>query len=301
MILVPAKLFRQTFLFVVFVAMTITVFAQKDVTIKLKSNQILVIGETMTMSKNDTIIVVPKGTDYQIYDSKYVLSDGFYDSIYSRAQRRRLTKELYNLLITNRPPQNGIKNKEPIESEDFFDGFEGKTITSIKYKPVELFGGSVRDTTLVATSNLGKFTNRLHQETRRDVIFKHLLFDIGDALDAYALADTERIIRSLSYIEDARIYVRLNPEDLNTVEVTIVAKDRFPWSVNFAYDNNGTTRVGFTNQNILGSGNEASVGYLRNQNEVPQQGYDASYTMRSIDDTFIDGTVYVSDSFNGRT
>ncbi len=276
-------------------------FAQKSTTINLKQNQILVVADSLVVARNDTTILLPKGTEYQVYDNKYVLSDGFYDSVYSVAQRNKVTKELYNLLITNKPPENGIKNRDPVRSEAYFEAFEGKTITSIKYIPVDLFGGSVNDTTLEARSSIGKLSNKLHKDTKKEVIFKHLLFEIGDEVNAYEIADTERIIRSLKYIEDSKIILKVNPRELNTVEATVIVKDRFPWSIDASLDSNDALRLGFTNQNILGTGNEFGVEYLRHGEELPMHGYDAHYTVRNIENTFIDGTVYFSDNYLGKS
>ncbi|MEQ9467895.1 MAG: hypothetical protein RLN88_10825 [Ekhidna sp.] len=269
-------------------------------TISLKKNQILVVSDSLVIAKNDTTVLLPKETEYQVYDNKYILSDGFYDSVYSVAQRSRITKELYHLLITNRPPDNSL-SEDPVRSESFFEGFEGKTIASINYVPVELFGGSVNDTTLKSQSTIGKLSNKLHNNTTKEVIFKHLLFKVGDQVNAYKMADTERIIRSLTYIEDAKIILRINPKDLSTVEATVVVKDRFPWAVDASVNSNDALRLGFTNQNILGTGNEFGVAYLRNDEELPINGFDAHFTMRNIENTFIDGTVFGSNNYLGKS
>lgn len=238
-------------------------FSQRE-EVKVKRNQVLVIADSLFIPKKDTILYLAEETKYQVYDNKYILSDGFYDSIYSVASKNRVTKELYNLLIINRPPEDPFKNTEPVKSEDFFMGYQGKIISSIEYASVDLFGGSVNDTTLKAQSSIGKVTNRLHKNTSREVVFKHLLFNPGEEVDPFKLADTERIIRSLPYIEDARIVLSLDPDNLNAVKATIVVKDRFPWSIDLSLDENDAFRLGFTNQNILGTGNEFGLGYLYN-------------------------------------
>ncbi|WP_370087105.1 hypothetical protein [Ekhidna sp.] len=269
--------------------------------VTVKRNQVLIIADSLYIPKKDTILFIDKGTEYQIYDNKYILSEGFYDSIYSVAKKSKVTKELFNLLITNKPPEDPFKNKEPVKSEDFFIGYQGKTISSINYASVDLFGGSVSDTTLKATSNIGRITNELHKNTSKEVVFKHLLFNVGDQVDPFRLADTERIIRSLPYIEDARIMLSIDPDDLSAVQATIVVKDRFPWTVDLSIDENDAFRFGFTNQNILGTGNEFGVGYLYHSEEIPAHGYDAHYTVRNIENTFIDGTVFLSDNYRGKS
>ncbi|SNS70253.1 hypothetical protein SAMN05421640_0916 [Ekhidna lutea] len=282
-------------------ASTIVSLAQRLTTIHLRKNQVLVVDDSLVIAKRDTTVQLARGTEYEVYDNKYVLSEGFYDSVYTSAQKSRITKELYNLLIVNRPPDNTFQNTDPVNSEDFFKAFEGKTITSIDYVSVDLFGGSVNDTTLKANSRIGRISNKIHIDSKKHVIFKQLLFDVGDEVDAFEMADTERIIRSLKYIEDARIILKVNTNDLNTVKATVVIKDRFPWSLDAAVDNSSTLRVGFINQNIVGTGNEFGIDYLYSKNIPPSHGYDAHYTIRNIDDSFIDGTVYFSDNYLGKS
>ncbi|MEP2467773.1 hypothetical protein [Ekhidna sp.] len=269
--------------------------------VKVRKNQVLVIADSLFVPKKDTTLLLPTHTKYQVYDNKYILSDGFYDSIYSVAKKNRVTRELFNLLIIENTPEDPFQNKEPVKSEDFFMAYRGKTISAINYVSVDLFGGSVNDTTLKAKSGIGKLSNELHKNTSEDVISKHLLFKTGDDVDPFKLADTERIIRSLPYIEDARIVLEIDSENLRAVTATVVVKDRFPWSIDLSLDDNDAFRTGFTNQNILGTGNEFGVGYLYNGKEQPKHGYDAYYTVRNIKNSFVDGTVYVSDNYEGKS
>ncbi len=276
------------------------VFAQSD-TVYLRKNQVLVLSDSLFTTKKDTFFIIHDSVDYQVLSDKYVLSDGFYDSVYSVAKKNRVTRELFNLLIVRNQNQNALSNTEPVKSEDFFRVFKGKTISKIRYASVDLFGGSINDTTLKAESGIGKLSNKLHRNTSFEVLEQYLLFNVGDQVDIYEMADSERIIRSLDYVVDARIQLTLDPGNAEAVIATLIVKDRFPWSVDFSLDDNSALQIGFTNRNILGTGNEFRIGYLRNKNELPMHGYDAQYTVRNIENTFIDGTVFVSDNYLGKS
>ncbi|WP_420319148.1 hypothetical protein [Ekhidna sp.] len=286
--------------FIFLLALSFLSFAQTK-SIILKKNHVLVIADSLIIAKNDTTIAIPKNAEYEVYDNKYVLSDGFYDSVYSVAQKSKVTKELYNLLITNKPKENGLDKKEPVRSESYFEPFEGKTITSVKYVSVDLFGGSVNDTTQKAQSNIGRLTNELHKNTSKSVIYKQLLFHNGDVVDPFQIADSERIIRSLPYIEDARIILKNDAGNSNGAQAIVVVKDRFPWTVEVSLNENSAYRLGFANKNILGTGNEFGIGYLHSRNESPMHGFDSHYTIRNIKDSFIDGTVFLSDNYLGKS
>ena len=274
--------------------------AQSD-TIRVSSEQVIILNDTIYTPQNDTLFLLDSKDEYQILSNKYVLSDGFYDSIYTVAKKSRVTRELFNLLVAKNQTKDPIDTNDPIKSEAFFQEFRDKVIANIRYVSVDLFGGSVNDTTLKARSSIGKLSNELHRNTSFEVIEQYLLFEIGDLVDPFSMADSERIIRSLSYIEDARIRLTTNSNNPDAVDVHLVVKDRFPWSTELSLDENNALRVGFVNRNILGSGNEFGVGYLRNKNEVPRHGYDAYYTIRNIDDSFIDGTVFLSDNYLGKS
>ena len=278
---------------------SVNLFAQSD-TLMVRKGQILVVKDSVIVPQNDTIAIISRQVEHQVLDDKFLLSDGFYDSVYSVAQRRRVTKELYNLLIVNNSTNGSFSSKEPVNSESFFQAFQGKTIRKIEYVSVDLFGGSVNDTTQKAQSRIGMLSNDLHRHTKDEVIAKHLLFSVGDQVNPFVMSDTERVIRSLTYVEDARIVLKIDSKNPDYVHVTIITKDRFPWSLDVSIDGRAF-RAGFTNQNILGTGNEFGIGYLYNNREIPENGYDAHYTFRNIKDSFIDATVFASDNYLGRS
>lgn len=270
-------------------------------TVQVSRSQVIIISDSLYVPKNDTIFLLPDSIEYQVYSDKYVLSDGFYDSVYSVAKKSRVTKELFNFLVTKNQPKDPFDTNDPVKSESFFQRFRDKKISTINYVSVDLFGGSVSDTTLKAQSSVGKLSNELHRNTSYEVIQQYLLFNFGDLVDPFKMADSERIIRSLSYIEDARIQLSLDKSDPEAVKVSLIVKDRFPWSTELSTDDNGAVRIGFTNRNILGSGNEFGVGYFYNKDEIPNHGYDARYTVRNIENSFIDGTLFLSDNYLGKS
>lgn len=279
---------------------SVDAYCQKTIALKLKKNEILFLADSVIAPKNDTTVYIPRNMEYQIYDNKYVLSDTFYDSVYKAASKRRVTKELYRLLINEQARKSAQTETEPVESEDFFEDYKGKTIGAIQFRSVPIIEGSIYDTTQQAVSTIGKTSNKLHKKTRRDVIMKHLLFDLGDELDPYELSDSERIIRSLAYIEDARIVVKpINGND-DEVTVVIISKDRFPWSFDMTIDENDAYIFGFTNQNVVGSGNEFRTAFFYHSTQLPSSGYDFSYTQRNIKETFIDGTASIANNYLGK-
>ncbi len=276
-----------------------SLFCQVD-SVRMKENEILIISDSLFVAKQDTILLLPRGTKYQFANNRYVVNKKFYNNIYSKAQKNRITKELYNLLVTERPPQEPQKTSKPVRSESFYEAFKNKTIRSIEFYSVDILDGNVNDTTKKARSSLSRLSNKLHNDTRQQIIRNYLLFKPGDRVDPFAIADTERIVRALSYIEDVRIKLVVNPDDLNTADAIIIYKDRFPWNLNFSLDSDRAFELGFTNRNVLGTGQEFGVGYFYSRTDEPNHGYDLQYTVRGIQNDPIDGTIYTSDNYLGR-
>lgn len=272
---------------------------QRTDSVRLDAQQILIISDSIFIAKKDTFLLLPRGTKYQYANNKYIINQDFYNNIYSKAQKRKITKELYHLLVTERPPQEPQKTTIPVKSESFFEAYEGKKIRNIDFISVDILDGNVNDTSLISRSNLAKLSNRLHHNTRNHIINNYLLFKSGERVDPFVIADTERVVRSLSYIEDVRIRLVLNPSDLETTDVIVIYKDRFPWNITFNLDSDRALKLGFVNRNILGSGEEFGIGYLYSPMAKPNHGYDLHYKRRGIENTFIDGTVYTSNSYLG--
>ena len=65
--------------------------------------------------------------------------------------------------------------------------------------------------------------------TRDGIIRQYLLFERGDTIDPYSLADSERLLRQLSYINDARILVVPVTGPDNGVAVIVEYRDRWPY------------------------------------------------------------------------
>jgi outer membrane protein assembly factor BamA len=97
--------------------------------------------------------------------------------------------------------------------------------------------------------------NKLHVKTREDIIRQELLFAPGDPADPEILAETERNLRSLIFIRDARI--ETIPAEDGTVDVRVRTFDA--WStvpeLSFAkVGNEFTWAVGASERNLFGRG-----------------------------------------------
>jgi len=102
---------------------------------------------------------------------------------------------------------------------------------------------------------LFRIADRLHIRTRRSAIEAQLLFASGDRYDARKLAETERNLRALPYVYDARV-VPVRYRD-GKVEVKVVTKDVWTLSPGASFSRAGganNSSVSIADSNFLGRG-----------------------------------------------
>ncbi|HEY2634417.1 MAG TPA: BamA/TamA family outer membrane protein [Steroidobacteraceae bacterium] len=109
-------------------------------------------------------------------------------------------------------------------------------------------------------NGLFRLANRLHIRTKRSTIKAQLLFASGDKYAARKLAETERALRLLSYIYDARI-VPVRYAD-GKVDVKVITKDVWTLSPGLSFGRAGgsnSTNFNIQDSNFLGWGKALQV------------------------------------------
>ena len=258
--------------------------AQSD-TIKLKKNQALIFNDSVLIPSVDTLVILPENISYTIKKDSHQKSDAFYDSLRLKANSNLFTRILYDLAIRRETPLAN-ETTRTAKSESYFEQFRNKIIHNIVICHVRVYDGSFSDTATVETTTLGDFLNSISPKTNSRLIRNQLLIKEGDRINPFIIADCERIIRSLTFIEDARIYIRTLGDD-NQVSVTVLVKDRFPYIVMGKYNSPENYSIGLGNRNIIGTGNFLRAEYLFNNNSSPRKGYDLFFRSQSIHKTFI--------------
>jgi hypothetical protein len=250
---------------------------------------------TFTVGR-DTVLVLPVGLPYEIRTPGQLRNDAFYDSLKANSERGAVRKALYDALIRKAP--SAVTPKGFVKSELPFAPFEGMTIRSVRLKKVDVWAGSVEDTSLTAESGFSRTLNKLHVKTRDNVLFNILLFKEGDEVDPFVLADNERILRNLPYIEDARIYVGLSKDDSLGVDIIVVTKDVFPYGVTGNINSVNRYNVRAFCRNVAGFGHELSYRLLVNSKKEPSVGHEVKYTVENIRRTFTSGQLLYSNTWD---
>jgi hypothetical protein len=134
----------------------------------------------------------------------------------------------------------------------------GAVIGSIDIDVRNIFDGSdPRE-----SNGLYRLANKLHVRTKRSTIRAQLLFASGDRYAARKLAETERALRLLSYIYDARV-VPIRYAD-GKVDIKVITKDVWTLSPGISYGRAGgtnATRFNLQDTNFLGWGKSLQISH----------------------------------------
>lgn len=181
------------------------------------------------------------------------------------------------------------------KSESPFKPYEGKIIRHIflrGYGFEQTFTDTARRLQYFGTRSL----NHLHRKTRDWVIWNSLFIKENTPVNPYKLADNERLIRSLNFIQDARILVTSLPGNPDSVDLVVVTKDLF--SISGALGSLGyppfSIRGNISEANFLGMGQRVQGGINLEQNRSPSFGGEVLYTKYNIANTFINATASYS-------
>ena len=180
---------------------------------------------------------------------------------------------------------NQVKSNEA----DFrkYDGFIIRNINIVRYP----FGITIGDTTKRLNNSLTKMANYLHHLTQTRIIRKNLFFKKGDKLKPFLMADNERYLRQLLYLQDAEINAIPVSAGSDSIDVVVEIKDVF--SLGGAIGNLGLKRsnVQLREDNFAGTGNAGIVDALYDADRKNNFAFGGEYESRNIGGSFIDGRI----------
>ncbi|MEN8118070.1 MAG: hypothetical protein ABFS16_13890 [Bacteroidota bacterium] len=212
------------------------------------------------------------------------MEEQFYDSLEYKANQQKLTRILYDFLVT--PPRPYVDKKAL--ALDYYGKHDGKLISEIKIKALDVFGPNFNDTTRKAKSLFEKTANTIHTKSNLRTIEKLLLFKAGDFLDPELMFENERLIRELPYIKDMRFVVEQDSLYPGLVKIMVLTKDRFSFGASGGVNGMKSADIVVYNKNVFGVGHELSLGFVGHVNRQPYLGFETFYKIKNIDGKFLD-------------
>jgi len=243
------------------------------------------------MPEKEISILAPKNDSLNSEKKGEIKTKNFYDTVYQRFNRHKFTKLLYSLAFVA-PKINTLPDTvQAVIAENIYKDYQGKIIRHIHVVSLDPFGPTVLDTARLPTAGFGKFLNVVHIQSAPNVLRKMMLIREGQALDPQVMADQERILKDLNYIDDARVIV-IPKDDNDSVDVLVVTKD--VWSIGVIVPYLTTKKVGIRlyDANFAGLGDRLSLQFSFALQRAPFVRFDGfSYTYTNIMGTFTDATL----------
>lgn len=212
----------------------------------------------------------------------------FLDSLRIKAAKSRLTRKIYDIVVVY--PQSGESRVKDGGSESSYLPYSGKKIRKIDITRLSVFGSDIDNPEIYKDSPGQNFLNKTHANTLDLVIRNNLLFRTGDTISPIILSDNERLLRELSFIDDARISVI--PADNDEVDIQVITKDVY--SLGGTYSGSGITSGKLTlfENNIMGLGHELGFEIPFDPDKPDSPGFGVHYTADNIARSFINLIVH---------
>lgn len=181
-----------------------------------------------------------------------------------------------------------------------FNEFSGKVIRTVTTEELG-FEKKFTDTSKRFNYYGTRILNALHTDTYDWVIRDNLFIKKGSRLNPYLISDNERYLRSLEFIQDARIVVKPVKGSEDSVDIVVITKDLF--SITGSADIGGLARQKITlaETNLAGAGQKVQITSLRDMNRRPVFGYDFLYSKNSLRHSYITATIGHSHINSDRT
>ena len=215
-----------------------------------------------------------------------------YKKIQKFAYKHKSTTLLYKAIFVEPVPKKYEKKSlsDKQKKTDPYLKYEGKIIRKIEIIVYDPFGYSVNDTTLKEINPFQKLGNKYHISSRHKVIRNLLLFKQNDEVELLVINESERIIRAASYINDSRIYINAVKGSKDSVDILVVAKDK--WTLD-APVSGGTSggHITLRERNILGLGQQYSQ-YIGLDFHTGAYQYNGNYVVGNIKNSFVSSSLF---------
>ena len=249
--------------------------------VKIKADRFVFFDDQVFYTYGDTIVTFPDSVDFYIKRNSMKKTDEFYELIEDNMSKGSFSQAIYNVVF-----QTASQANSNYFSKKRFEDFEDEIISQVTYRHLPIFGTNVLDTSQYEATGFTDFMNKIHLHTRTRVIRNNLTFSEGSVLHADDLVDSERLLRNLDFIQDARVYVRM--DSLGSTEAHVVTKDLLPWNLILSPNQENYLSFGIVYNNIGGLGHELEYQYLSNRDINLGVGSDFYYRIKSIKGSYID-------------
>ncbi len=148
---------------------------------------------------------------------------------------------------------------------------------------------------------LNSLTGSFQSYTRDGIIRDYLLFEQGDKVDPFALADSEVMLRNLPYINDVRLVLIPLLGEVESVAVVVETTDRWPFGVKGKVVTAEKYSVDVYSENVAGTGTKFSNEFLHQSSGDPSWGYRGRLLKENLNGSFLAAELTYENSYRRRS
>lgn len=214
-----------------------------------------------------------------------------YRTLKERTSKNKWGKKIFSTIITEPTPPDKIKENRSIVRE--YSIYSDKIIRNINITVLDPFGTNIRDPHPEEANEIS--WNYFHTLTRKNVIKSNLQFEEGERVQAAIIAESEALLRQLSYINDARILI--NPvEGLSDyVDIDVIVRDRWTIGIDIGRLTSTDVNLEFFDKNLFGMGNKAGIITNYSTKYDQKWGMGGYYEYENVARSFIDLKAFYED------
>lgn len=211
--------------------------------------------------------------------------DSMYYKIEEFSDKRKFTKFIHRFIFRREADSTSVKTRTEKQAQVSYDG---KYIRHIKIETIDPFGYNTKEKK-EKSKWYDWFTNHLHSNTRTSTVKNYLLFEKGEEYNAQKLYESERLLRSMPFVNRVNISISDSTSTKDSIDVVIKLLDSWSLKPRLRYSGS-KIGLGMTEENFLGLGHEIDFLY-RNDSKEKQNYFTGSYTGYNLFGTYIDAQI----------
>jgi len=237
-----------------------------------------------------------------MFGSIFVFAQNRVDSLLKKTENNPFINKLYSDAKNSvkKNPTDSIDENALLtsKSEKAFYKYENKVI-----RHIQVFTYGVDQNNIDTNHFIGYISHfiktKLQTDTKEKIIRQNLFIRENTPLQSSKLADNERYLRTLDFIQDARIFITASNAD--SVDIFVVTKDLF--SIKAVFEAGGLQSLfsRFSDANFLGLAQKIQTSFLWDQVRNPNLGFELLYSKTNIGGSFVNGTIAYTQVNTGRS
>lgn len=211
--------------------------------------------------------------------------DSLYYKIEEFSDKRKVTKFLHRFIFRREADSTSVKSRtEKLPQE----AYNKRYIRNIRIETIDPFGYDSKDQK-EKLKWYDWFTDHLHSTTRTSTVNNYLLFKEGEEYNAQKLYESERLLRTMPFINRVNISVADDSSNKDSIDVVVKVLDSWSLKPRLSYSGS-KIGLGVTEENVLGLGHTFDFLY-RNDSKEKQDYVLGSYTAYNLFGSYVNAQI----------